>query len=393
MGFVSTRLAPRKRPCTNIIVYQCRAIVGPASVSDAPASCQIRLQRQECYYPLAFTAPTPPLVWPQAPFIIGQQLLQWPSRRLTLWLTAGGPAMPEPGQGSRRWWSEGIVLVWRPAQGCWLWDLTLTHSPPVGSGLELRRPRSPAENRGWAAIHWAWTRSCVRLSTDHWGPSRSGRPGSCCWPQIRQWKQPHSLGKAFCFGDMCEKSQLAGIRLHSVVMAQFIILIRLLVFSLIPHIHKGVRSSTTHAELTLRKSRWWFPNITHATTYIHNGRTWILPTFTCRKKKLHSNTNTDSPEDPQWGSMYGQVSDLMRSLRMMDETGWLLYPFVVSDHSSNHWLSADCVCVCVYRILLRTMLHACYAGFLCIKARSFPFQKKWGSYPKNWQNYFFCLLF
>lgn len=66
MGFVSTRLAPRKRPCTNIIVYQCWAIVGPASVADAPASCQIRLQRQGCCYALAFTAPLSPLAWPQA---------------------------------------------------------------------------------------------------------------------------------------------------------------------------------------------------------------------------------------------------------------------------------------------------------------------------------------
>lgn len=39
---------------------------------------------------------------------------------------------------------------------------------------------------------------------------------------------------------MCEKSQLAGIRLHGAVTPQFIILIRLLLFSPIPHIHKGV---------------------------------------------------------------------------------------------------------------------------------------------------------
>lgn len=65
---------------------------------------------------------------------------------------------------------------------------------------------------------------------------------------------------------MCEKSQLAGIRLQT---PQFIILIRLLVFSTIPHIHKGVkvRGSTTHAELTLRKSRWWL-----SSTYSHSKK-------------------------------------------------------------------------------------------------------------------------
>lgn len=63
MGFVSTRLAPRKRPCTNIIVYQCWAIVGLASVTGVPAFCQIRLQRQGCHYPLAFSTS---LAWPQA---------------------------------------------------------------------------------------------------------------------------------------------------------------------------------------------------------------------------------------------------------------------------------------------------------------------------------------
>lgn len=29
-----------------------------------------------------------------------------------------GPAMPKLGQGSRGWWLEGIVLVWRPVQDC-----------------------------------------------------------------------------------------------------------------------------------------------------------------------------------------------------------------------------------------------------------------------------------
>ncbi len=290
MGFVSTRLAPRKRPCTNIIVYQCRAIVGPASVADAPASCQIRLQRQGCCYPLAFTAPTAPLDWPQVLFIIGQWPLQWPSGRLTPWLTTGGQARPEWGQGSRDWWSEGTTLVWRPVQGCWLWDLTLARSPPVGSGLKLRRPKPPAENRGWAAIHWGWTRSCVRLSADHRGPSRSARPGSCCWPQIREWKQPRSLGKAFCSGDMCEKSQLAGIRLHGAVTPQFIILIRLLVFKSHSSYsqrrdgeeqHNPCRTNTEKIQMVIPL------NITHATisrTHTHH-RNCMVHTFTCGKNR------------------------------------------------------------------------------------------------------------
>jgi len=121
MGCVSTRLAPRKRPWTNIIVDQCRAIVGLASVADAPASCQIRLQLSRL---LGLTT---------SPFIIGQRPLQWPSRRLTPWLTTGGPARPERGQASRGWWLEGTVLVRRPVQGCWLWSVTLARSPPVGS--------------------------------------------------------------------------------------------------------------------------------------------------------------------------------------------------------------------------------------------------------------------
>lgn len=259
-------------------------------------------------------------------FIILQQSLQWPSRRLTPWLTTGGPAMPEPGQSSGGWQSEGSALVCRPVQGCWLRVLTLACSPPVGSCLDLRRPRSPAENRGWAAIHWSWTRRCVRLSADHRGPSRSAGPGSCCWPQIREWKQPRSLGKAFCSGDMCEKSQLAGIRLHGAVTPQFIILIRLLASSSIPHIHKGVMvgSSTTQAELTLRKSRWWFLDYA---TISHIRTTWVVQTLTCREKKkqylIHPLTQISLRSFSS--SMYGQVSDLMWSHG--DETARLHYLF------------------------------------------------------------------
>lgn len=113
------------------------------------------------------------LAWPQAflPLVSGRYNEppgDWPPDS-----PQGGPARPERGHGNRGLWSGGTMLLRRLVQGCWLWVLTLARSPPVGSGLDLRRARSPAENRGWAAIHRGWTRSCVRFSADHRGPSRS----------------------------------------------------------------------------------------------------------------------------------------------------------------------------------------------------------------------------
>lgn len=147
MGFVSSRLAPRKRPCTNIIVYQCWAIVGQASVSDAPASCQIRVQRQGCRYPLAFMAPAVSLAWPQAfsssAGSYNDPLGDWPP-----WLTTGSPTRLEQGQIGGGWWSEGTPLAWRPVQGCWLWDLTPARSPPVGVRPGASKTEDPCRGQG-----------------------------------------------------------------------------------------------------------------------------------------------------------------------------------------------------------------------------------------------------
>lgn len=260
MGFVSFRLAPRKRPCTNIIVYQCRAIVGP--VPDVPASCQIRQQQQGCCSCLAFTAPTPKLAWPLVLLSLVSSLYNDPTGD---W-PRDSPQEAPPGLsrvravevGGRRAQSrhEGPSSVVDSG-------LTLACSPPLRSGLELRGLRSPAENRVWAAIQCGWSRSCVRLSADHWRPNRSARPGSCCWPQIRV--KAVCTNRAFCSADKCEKSQLAGIRLHCAVAPELIILISLLLLSPIPRVHQGmmVRITTSHAALTLGKSRWRLSSTLH----------------------------------------------------------------------------------------------------------------------------------
>lgn len=94
--------------------------------------------------------------------------------------------------------------------GTWPWPSLIQRGQACNS-----EDRDLLQRTAWrASIQCGWTRSCVLFSTDHPRRSRSAGPGSCCWPQIRAWKQPCSLEKAFCSQDLCEKSQLAGIRLH-----------------------------------------------------------------------------------------------------------------------------------------------------------------------------------
>lgn len=85
---------------------------------------------------------------------------------------------------------------------------------------------------------------------------------------------------------MCEKSQLAGIRLHGALTPQFIILIRLLVFSPIPHIHKGVTmcmEQPNPSRTNTKKIQMVIPleNDTCSNTHTHSyrGRVLVVQTF------------------------------------------------------------------------------------------------------------------
>lgn len=78
--------------------------------------------------------------------------------------------------------------------GTWPWPSLIQRGQACNS-----EDRDLLQRTAWrASIQCGWTRSCVLFSTDHRRRSRSAGPGSCCWPQIRAWKQPCSLEKAFC---------------------------------------------------------------------------------------------------------------------------------------------------------------------------------------------------
>lgn len=130
---------------------------------------------------------------------------------------------------------------------------------------------------------------------------------------------------------MCEKSQLAGIRLHGALTPQFIILIRLLVFSPIPHIHKGVTmcmEQPNPSRTNTKINQMVIPlKITHAAirtlTHTEVGSGW------CR----HLNTDITDPYEPTYKNPIWTSSEAARkarSPRVLDETDGLLYLVVPS---------------------------------------------------------------
>lgn len=115
-----------------------------------------------------FHAPAAPVAWPQALLSLvsdcyNEPLGDWP------------PDSPQGAKPGLSWVraAEAIgwraqFLVWRSVQGCWLWYLTLAQSYPEGSGLQLRGPRSPAEN-SMKSIYSVWLNQEL-CPVQHWPP-------------------------------------------------------------------------------------------------------------------------------------------------------------------------------------------------------------------------------